>query len=72
MTKSITETTTLAELREQLLFFKVIALRIHPPIHGKASLEASLHHATGFHVGLGSTEAMAIEDAFVSLRRTCQ
>jgi hypothetical protein len=30
---------------------------------------ASLHHATGFYVGHGPTEAVAIEAAFVELRR---
>jgi hypothetical protein len=79
--KSITETTTLAELREQLLLFKVRALHIdlvgaiYPPFPGKPgkpALTASLHHATGFHVGTGPTEATAIETAFVSLRQAFQ
>jgi hypothetical protein len=72
--KIITETTTLAELREQLLLFKIIALRIYPPLHmhSKDPIGASLHHATGFHVGTGSTEATAIEAAFVSLRQALQ
>ncbi len=67
--KTITEATTLGELREQLLLAEVIALRVYPPVDGKAPRAASLHHATGFHVGYGATEATAIESAFVALRR---
>lgn len=69
--KSITAATTLGELREQLQLFGVIALRIVPSLDGDSDdlLDASLHHATGFHVGTGSTEAEAIEAAFAKLRR---
>lgn len=68
--KTITEATTLAELREQLNVHEVIALRIYPPVHGEAPREASLHHKTGFHLGTGETEAAAINAAFSKLRRT--
>lgn len=78
--KNITETTTLAELREQCALLEVIALRIYPSLagalDGKGLLEASVHHATdgrgdvdGFYVGTGPTQATAIEAAFVKLRR---
>lgn len=66
---NITETTTLGELREQLLLCDVIALRLYPPVDSEEPRAASLHHATGFHVGYGKTEAAAIEAAFVKLRR---
>ena len=69
----ITEETTLAELREQLRLLDVISLRIYPSLAAAleghpALLEASVHHATGFHAGRGLTEATAIEAAFVKLR----
>jgi len=72
--KNITEATTLAELREQCLLLNVIALRITPSLESAMEghpelLEASAHHATGFHVGRGPTQATAIEAAFVKLRR---
>ena len=67
--KIITETTTLAELREQLVLLGVIALRVYPPLCGEALVEASAHHATGFYNGTGPTEAVAIETAFSKLRR---
>ena len=68
--KNITETTTLAELREQCLLLEVIALRLGPPWDGSEDVvAASVHHATGFHVGTGPTEAVAIEAAFAKLRR---
>jgi hypothetical protein len=74
--KNITEETTLAELREQLLLLEVIAVRLGPPctfVHDDADSEdavaASVHHATGFHMGTGPTEATAIEAALVKLRR---
>lgn len=70
--KTITEQTTLGELREQLALCSVIALRIYPSLESALEdehwLEASLHHATGFHRGRGPTEATAIEAAFVKLR----
>ena len=77
----ITETTTLAELREQRLLLGVIAIRIYPSMkawlegavdeqQGLRShpLEASVHHRSGFYVGTGLTEATAIEAAFEKLR----
>lgn len=67
--KNITESTTLGELREQLLLLDVIALRLYPPVDSDEPRAASLHHETGFHVGYGQTEAAAIEAAFVELRR---
>ena len=74
--KNITEATTLGELHEQLLLLEVIALRFGPPctfVHVDADSEeavaASVHHATGFYMGLGSTEAAALEAAFSKLRR---
>jgi hypothetical protein len=72
--KNITEETTLAELREQLQLHAVISLRIYPSLAAALEghpelLEASVHHATGFYVGRGLTEAIAIEAAFSALRR---
>jgi len=73
--KNITEETTLAELREQRLLLEVIALRLGPPgtivgtEAGEPGVAASVHHATGFYVGTGPTEATAIEAAFSKLRR---
>ena len=73
--KNITEETTFAELREQLALLKVIALRIGPPgtivgtEMGAEGVAASVHHATGFYIGSGPTEAAALEAAFVKLRR---
>lgn len=80
--KNITETTTLAELREQRLLLEIIALRVYPSFEGyfegtttrqevleKTLCEASVHHATGFYTGTGPTEATAIEAAFAKLRR---
>lgn len=64
--KNITEETTLGELREQRLLLGVLGIRIYPD---KDQLAASVHHATGFYVGTGTTEATAIEAAFVQLRR---
>ena len=66
--KNITESTTLAELREQRLLLNVIALRIYPSLEGSGLLESSAHHATGFYMGTGPTEATAIEAAFAKLR----
>lgn len=72
--RNITEETTLGELREQLLLLQVIALRLGPPgaIVGTelddAAVAASVHHATGFYLGTGPTEAAAIEAAFIKLR----
>lgn len=66
---SITETTTLGELRAHLLRCDVLALRLYPPVNREELRAASLHHASGFHVGYGLTEARAIEAAFVELRR---
>lgn len=69
--KIITEDTTLAELREQRLLLGVIGLRLYPSSSGadKTVVAASVHHASGFYDGAGSTEASAIEAAFVKLRR---
>jgi hypothetical protein len=78
--KSITEATTLGELREQRLLLEIIALRVYPSFNHavetatrrealEGMLEASVHHPTGFYVGHGPTEATAIEDAFAKLRR---
>ena len=66
--KNITEKTTLAELREQCLLLEVISLRLYPPRNGEGRA-AGAHHATGLYEGTGSTEATAIEAAFVKLRR---
>lgn len=66
---NITETTTLGELREYLLLCDVIALRLYPPVGSEEPRAASLHHASGAHVGYGPTEATAIEAAFIKLRR---
>lgn len=78
--KNITEETTLAELREQRLLLGIIAIRIYPSVKAwlegdtvegqelQGPLEASVHHATGFYVGTGPTEATAIEAAFGKLR----
>lgn len=65
--KNITEETTLAELREQCLLLGVISLRLYPPMNGEGRA-AGAHHATGLYEGTGSTEAAAIEAAFVKLR----
>jgi hypothetical protein len=70
----ITEATTLGELREQCRLLEVIALRLGPPgtivgtEMGAPGIAASVHHATGFYLGTGQTEAAAIEDAFAKLR----
>lgn len=66
---NITETTTLGELREHLLLCDVIALRLYPPVGREEPRAASLHHASGIHVGYGPTEATAIEAAFIKLHR---
>ena len=66
--KNITEETTLAELREQCLILKVISLRLYPSMNGEGRA-AGAHHAAGIYVGIGPTEAMAIEAAFTKLRR---
>ena len=65
--KNITEATTLAELREQCLLLEVISLRLYPPMNGEGRT-AGAHHATGIYLGTGTTEAAAIEAAFVKLR----
>jgi hypothetical protein len=67
--KSITETTTFAELREQRLLLGVIALRVFPSLEGEGLVDASALHETGLYVGTGPTEATAIEAAFSKLRR---
>ena len=67
--KNITETTTLAELREQRLLLEIIALRVYLPVDGEDTVAASVRHATGFFEGTGPTEASAIEAAFTKLRR---
>ena len=68
--KNITETTTLAELRDQCLLLEVISLRLYPPMNGMngEGRAAGAHHATGIYVGTGPTEATAIEAAFIKLR----
>ena len=66
--KNITETTTLAELREQCLLLGVISLRLYPSMNGEGRA-AGVHHATGIYVDTGPTEATAIEAAFTKLRR---
>lgn len=66
--KNITETTTLAELREQRLLLGVIALHLYLDPFANGSVAVSVSHKTGIYEGTGSTEAMAIEDAFVKLR----
>ncbi len=72
--KNVTEEMTLGELREQLQLLNVIALRLGPPgtivgtAMGEEGVAASVHHATGFYIGMGPTEAAAIEAAFVKLR----
>ena len=70
--KSISSRSSPSVVASVLQFFGVIALRIVPSLDGDSDdlLDASLHHATGFHVGTGSTEAEAIEAAFAKLRRT--
>ena len=68
--KNITEETTLGELREQRRLLEVTALRIVPSRNGEGLLDAGVHHATGFYVGTGPTEAAAIEAAFVKLRHS--
>jgi len=65
--KNITETTTLAELRDQCLLLEVISLRLYPAMNGEGRA-AGARHATGIYVGTGPTEATAIEAAFVKLR----
>jgi hypothetical protein len=47
--KNITESTTLGELREQLLLLDVIALRLYPPVDSEEPRAASLHHAALYH-----------------------
>src|SRR5437773_423652 len=70
--KPITEATTLAELREQRVLLEIISIRIYPSIDGAVEastrrdalqgvLEAVVNHPTGFFVGVGATEASAIE-----------
>jgi hypothetical protein len=72
--KSITGATTLGELRDQLLLFNVIAVRIFPSLEGVSEdlLDASLHHSTGFYIGAGVTPAEALEAAFRKLRQAVQ
>lgn len=67
--KNITETTTLAELREQCLLLEVISLRLSPPLDSDEARAATVLHASGVYVGTGLTEATAIEAAFSRLRR---
>lgn len=67
--KIITETTTLAELREQLNLLDVVALRI---ITFPEGVSATLHHANAVpnvYMGTGTTHAAAIEAACRELRR---
>lgn len=67
--KNITEETTLAELREQRELLGVTALQLHRPATGNDLVAATVHHESGFFMGTGSTDAAAIEAAFVKLRR---
>ena len=66
--KNITETTTLAELREQRLLLGVIALHVYLCADDITKLTVRVQHATGFYEGTGPTEAIAIEAAFAKLR----
>jgi hypothetical protein len=70
--RTITEATTLAELREQRLLLGISALRVVPSLEGASEglLEARAQHATGSCTGLGPTAAEAIEAAFAKLRST--
>lgn len=77
--KNITEETTLGELREQRLLLGVNALFVYPSMScgpegcrsmaDEHTVAANVHHATGVYVGMGPTEATAIEAAFVKLRQ---
>ena len=67
--KNITETTTLAELRDQRQLLGVIALHLYLDPPANREVGASVHHATGVYEGTGPTEAAAIEAAFAKLRR---
>ena len=67
--KNITESTTLAELREQRMLLGVVSLVLCPSVGARGQLEATAHHETGSYEGVGPTEATAIEAAFVKLRR---
>ena len=69
--KPITEETTLGELNAQCLILGIVALRLRPALGGDVDdlIEATAHHATGLYVGMGLTEAAAIEAAFAKLRR---
>ena len=67
--KNITETTTLAELREQRKLLGVTAIQLHRPATGEDLVAATIHHQSGFFMATGPTDATAIEAAFVKLRR---
>lgn len=66
--KTITETTTLAELRAQRLLLSVVSLRVSTRADDRALLTARADHVTGSYEGSGPTEATAIEAAFTKLR----
>jgi hypothetical protein len=66
--KNITEQTTLAELATQRALLGVSSLTLMADINGQRT--AIVQHPTGgLHIGQGTTEAVAIETAFSSLRR---
>ena len=67
--KSITEETTLGELREQRQLLGVIALQLHRPATGGDAVAVTIHHPSGFFTGSGPTDASAIEVAFAKIRR---
>lgn len=64
--KNITESTTLAELREQRLLLGVHTLRVYA---SEGGMTACVDYEKGFFTGTGLTEAAAIEAAFIKLRR---
>lgn len=66
--KNITESTTLAELREQRILLGVHRLRIYAS-EGRTEMTACVDYDKGFCTGTGPTEAAAIEAAFSKLRR---
>jgi hypothetical protein len=67
--KKITEQTTLGELAVQRAILGITGLQIFADLGGGVR-GALAHHATGAHIGRGRTEAIAIEDAFASVRRS--
>lgn len=67
--KNITESTTLAELREQRMLLGVHRLRMYTSEEDGTAMTACVDYAKGFATGTGQTEAAAIEAAFSKLRR---